>query len=173
MNLPNLLSLIRIALIPVTAILFSKDRIIAATVVFIIACLTDILDGVIARRFNLITDIGKILDPLADKGMQITMLVSMAFAELMPWVVVAVLFIKEIMMCIGGAVLYKDKTVIGANSYGKISTVITSSCVVLILLFHQVFAPFVIFALQWIPLLFALYAFLRYTMVYTEIKKAD
>ncbi len=172
MNLPNILSLIRIAMIPVTAILFAKDNILLATVVFILACLTDILDGYIARKYNMITDIGKILDPLADKGMQITMLISMAFAGLMPWIVVAVLFIKEFMMCVGGAVLYKSKTVIAANSYGKLSTVITSSCVVLILLFHEVFAPQIIFALQWIPLLFALYAFIRYSMVFAELKKA-
>ena len=173
MNLPNLLSVIRLCMIPITAILFSEDRVLAATLVFVLACLTDILDGVIARKFNLITNLGKILDPLADKGMQITMLVSMAIVGLMPWIVVIVLFVKELMMCVGGAVLYKAKTVIGANSYGKISTVVTSSCVVLILLFHEIFPQAAIFALQWLPLLFALYAFIKYSQVFAEIKKQN
>lgn len=158
-------------MIPVTAVLFANDKIILATVVFVLACLTDILDGYIARKYNMITDLGKILDPLADKGMQITMLISMAVVGLMPWVVVAVIFIKELMMCIGGAVLYKAKTVIAANSYGKISTVITSSCVVLILLFHDFLNIGVRTVLQYIPLVFALYAFVRYAMVFVELKK--
>ena len=173
MNLPNILSVIRILLIPVNAILFSKDCIAGAVTVFIIACLTDILDGYIARKYNLITDLGKILDPLADKGMQITMLISMAFCDLMPWFVVMFIFMKELLMCVGGAVLYRSHTVVGANSYGKIATVVTSSCVILILVFHPFLNNEAIFTLQWAPVAFAVYAFIRYTMLFTKIKKSE
>ena len=171
MNLPNILSIIRILLIPVSAVLFSKDYVIGATVIFVIACLTDILDGYIARKFNLITDLGKILDPLADKGMQITMLISMAIGDLMPWFVVIFIFLKEFLMCIGGVVLYKDNTVIAANSYGKIATVVTSLSVILILIFHDFMNSTVLVILQWAPVAFAIYAFIRYTMLFTKIKK--
>jgi len=172
LNLPNILSIIRILLIPVSAFLFSKDNISGAVTVFIIACLTDILDGYIARKFNLITDLGKILDPLADKGMQITMLISMAIADLMPWFVVIFIFLKEFLMCVGGAVLYKANTVVGANSYGKIATVVTSLSVIAILLFHDFMSATVLGILQWLPVAFAVYAFIRYTMLFTKIKKA-
>lgn len=173
MNIPNILSIIRICMIPVTAILFAKEKITAAVIVFIAACLTDILDGYIARKYNMITDIGKVLDPLADKGMQITMLMSMATAQLMPWVVVMFLFLKELLMCVGGAVLYKANTVIAANSYGKISTVVTSSCVVLILLLHKVLHPALIVILQWAPVVFAVYAFIRYSCLFASWKKEN
>ncbi len=160
-------------MIPVTAILFAKEKITAAVIVFIAACLTDILDGYIARKYNMITDIGKVLDPLADKGMQITMLMSMATAQLMPWVVVIFLFLKELLMCVGGAVLYKANTVIAANSYGKISTVVTSSCVVLILLLYKVLHPAMLIFLQWAPVVFAVYAFIRYSRLFANWKKEN
>ena len=158
-------------MIPVTAILFAKEKIVAAVIVFVAACFTDMLDGYIARKYNLITDIGKVLDPLADKGMQITMLVSMAACDLMPWLLVMLLFLKELLMCIGGALLYKANTVIAANSYGKISTVVTSSCVVLILLLHDFLSDNVMLFLQWLPVVFALYAFVRYTCLFVSWKK--
>lgn len=173
MNLPNILSVIRLCMIPVTAILFANEKITAAVIIFIAACLTDMLDGYIARKYNMITDIGKVLDPLADKGMQITMLVSMAVCDLMPWLLVMLLFLKELLMCIGGALLYKANTVIAANSYGKISTVVTSSCVVLILLLHNFLPPYLMLFLQWLPVVFAIYAFIRYTCLFVSWKKEN
>ena len=172
MNLPNILSIIRILLIPVTAVFFAKGKVSGAVTVFIVACLTDILDGYIARKYNLITDLGKILDPLADKGMQITMLISMAMGDLMPWFVVMFILLKELLMCVGGAVLYRANTVIAANSYGKIATVVTSLCVILILLFHTFLNDTMLFILQWAPIAFAIYAFIRYTMLFAKLKKS-
>ncbi|HPY94510.1 MAG TPA: CDP-alcohol phosphatidyltransferase family protein, partial [Clostridia bacterium] len=69
LNLPNALTMLRLALIPVFIYLMAKDQMMPALAVFITASLTDILDGWIARRWNLITDFGKLFDPLTDKLM--------------------------------------------------------------------------------------------------------
>lgn len=171
MNLPNILSLFRIALIPVTAYLFYIEETTAATLVFICACLTDILDGYIARKFNMITDLGKILDPLADKGMQITVLGSMAFfAGLMPWQVVLFIFVKELILCLGGAVLYNSRIIIGSSWWGKAATVVTSLCVVIILFFHSSMNGAMLAFFQYMPVLWAVFSFIRYLIVYIKIK---
>ena len=119
MNIPNFLSLIRIILIPITARLFYIGKIETAAAVFVAACLTDILDGYIARHFNMVTDLGKILDPLADKGMQLTVLISMATCGLMPKAVVIMILCKEVIQVVGGSILYKLGVVISAKASGK------------------------------------------------------
>ena len=171
MNLPNVLSLFRIGLIPVVAYLFYIGEIVSATLVFIVACLTDILDGYIARKFDMITDLGKILDPLADKGMQITVIASMAFfVNLMPWQVVFFIFIKELALCLGGAVLYNSKVVIGSNWWGKAATVVTSVCVIAILFFSTFMSPVVLTVFQYMPVLWALFSFVRYLIIYIGLR---
>ena len=77
LNVPNVLSLIRLLLVPVYLILFVRGQKTAALVVFAAACFTDLLDGRIARKYNLITDLGKLLDPVADKVMILTAMFSM------------------------------------------------------------------------------------------------
>jgi len=170
LNLPNILSTFRIILIPLIAYCFSLDKFNIALILFILACVTDILDGYIARKYNLITDLGKILDPLADKGMQITVLASMAVYDLMPWLVVIVMLIKELMMFLGGIFLYRNKVVVGANWYGKVATVVTSLCVVAILALRDYLDYKTLVVLQWLPVAVALFAFLRYLIVYIKIK---
>lgn len=171
MNLPNVLSLFRIGLIPVVAYLFYIGEIISATLLFIVACLTDILDGYIARKFDMITDLGKILDPLADKGMQITIIASMAFfVDLMPWQVVLFIFIKELALCLGGAVLYNSKVIIVSNWWGKAATVVTSVCVIAILFFNTFMSSFVLVVFQYMPVLWALFSFVRYLIVYVGLR---
>ena len=171
MNIPNILSLIRVALIPVTAYLLFNNNVTEAVIVFIIACITDILDGFLARRLNMVTDLGKILDPLADKGMQLTVLFLMATRSLIPWTVVAVIIIKELLLFVGGAHLFQSNVVISANWYGKVATVVTSLCVVLILLFHQYLSDAFLLVLQWLPVVFASIALLGYLSVYFTLKK--
>lgn len=170
LNIPNILSCFRLLLIPVTAYLFHRDLVQAASLIFILACLTDVADGYIARKYDQITDLGKILDPLADKGMQITVLVSMASIEYMPWAVVAFILCKELMMVAGGALLYRSKVVVGSNWYGKAATVVTSVCVTAILFFYDSLSGGLLLVLQWLPVAFAVFAFLRYIIVYANIK---
>ncbi|MBQ7718854.1 MAG: CDP-diacylglycerol--glycerol-3-phosphate 3-phosphatidyltransferase [Clostridia bacterium] len=171
MNIPNILTLIRIALIPVTAYMFYLHNITAAVIVFMVACVTDILDGFIARRFNMVTDLGKVLDPLADKGMQMTVLFSMAALSYIPWAVVIVIICKELLQFAGGAQLYSSNVIISANWYGKVSTVVTSVCVIVILLFHDFLSPVFLTILQWLPVLFAAISLCGYFKIFLSVEK--
>lgn len=168
MNLPNILSLFRIVLIPIAAYFFANDNFGFALVVFVVACATDILDGYIARKYNLVTRIGTVLDPLADKGMQITVLVSMSLHGLMPWIVTMFFLVKELTMLLGGVSLYKKKVIISANWYGKLSTVTTSVCVIMIICFRNVLSFGMLQLLQWLPVFSALAAFVRYITLYVK-----
>ena len=112
LTIPNLLTVIRIILVPVFAVLFYRGYFYWAVFVLFISGLTDFLDGKIARRFNQISDLGKILDPIADKLTQITIAVMLFFEfrkpeagdtlKLFSWVFLLFLA-KEGFMLVGGA----------------------------------------------------------------------
>ncbi len=127
MNIPNILTIIRLLLIPVFVIVFYSqidNNILYATYIFLIAGFTDFLDGYIARRYNMITKWGTVLDPLADKLMQLTVLICFTSARYIPIWAIIVIGAKELLMIFGGLFLYYffDRTVIPANKYGKIAT---------------------------------------------------
>lgn len=127
MNIPNILTIIRLLLIPVFIIIFysSTDKnILYSTCIFILAGITDVLDGYIARKYDMITKSGIVLDPLADKLMQITVLICFTSANYIPIWVIIVIGMKELTMILGGLFLYyfMDKTVIPANKFGKSAT---------------------------------------------------
>ena len=168
MNIPNFLTALRLCMIPVAAYMFHLEAFSAAAVVFFAACFTDVLDGFIARRFNMITDIGKLLDPLADKGMQLTVLISLAFCRRMPPIAVGVILAKEIMMFVGGLFLYRKKVVVAANWYGKAATVLVSACVMAVLLFYEKMSPALLAVTQWLPVFAALSAFILYFLSFLK-----
>lgn len=168
MNVANVLTIIRIFMIPLAAWMFAQSDFSGATIVFFTACLTDVLDGYIARRFNMITDVGKLLDPLADKGMQLTVLISLAFCERMPFVAVAVILAKEILMFVGGLFLYRRKIVVSANWYGKAATVLNTASVMAVLLFYNTMPKGLLTAMQWLPVLAAVSAFLLYLVAFVR-----
>lgn len=126
LNAPNVLTIIRLFLVPVYIVLFAMGQKYAALACFLAASLTDLLDGRIARKYNLITDFGKLMDPLADKVMVLTAMVSMAIGNgsipaVIPWTAVIVLFCKELMMVAGSVVLYKKEIVVYSIMIGKIA----------------------------------------------------
>jgi cardiolipin synthase len=92
--------------------------------IFLLAGATDVLDGYIARKYNLITKWGMVLDPLADKLMLLTVLGCLAIYDYAPIWIVAVIAIKEIFMIVSAMFLYKNNTVIPSNKFGKISTLL-------------------------------------------------
>ena len=132
-TIPNLLSVIRILLIPVFAYLFYNDQKIMAVVVLALSGLSDTLDGTIARRFNQISALGKVLDPVADKLTQITiavmLLIDFRAAEndlirAFGWVFL-VFLIKEAIMIIGGLVMLLMNIRPGAAEiWGKLATLV-------------------------------------------------
>lgn len=89
-----------------------------------IAGFTDVLDGHIARKFNLVTKYGIVLDPLADKLMLLTVLFCLSVKEITPFWVFIVIAMKDLSMIVSGVFLYKKDTVIPSNFFGKASTVL-------------------------------------------------
>ena len=125
-NIPNLLSLLRILLVPVFVILYllssdeRMDLMYWSFGVLILSGVTDSLDGIIARKCNQITDLGKLLDPVADKLTQVAVVICLAtrFSQLIPLVVIC--FVKELAQSIGGLILLRrGAEVRGASWYGK------------------------------------------------------
>lgn len=129
-SIPNLLSYFRILLIPVFVILFfnSGESIgyhISSAAVLVISGLTDMLDGKIARKYNQITELGKIVDPIADKLTQCAIMICLAMRYKLLWVFIGILVIKEITMAVlAYRFMKKDRKLKGAHWYGKVSTIV-------------------------------------------------
>jgi len=126
MNLPNALSTFRLLLVPVFAGVFFSDLPHAhgiAALVYAVAFCTDVLDGWIARKYDMVTKLGRVLDPLADKLMTFTVILCICLDQVVPMWAAIVFFCKEAIMGIGGAILLRrTKDVIPANWLGKTST---------------------------------------------------
>ena len=138
MNVPNFLSLLRLAMVPVFAVVFFQPSPTArywAAGVYALAFVTDVADGYIARHFNQVTRLGRILDPLADKLMTFTVIVCITAAGIIPVWAVIIFFCKEAAMGLGAlSMLHKIDDVIPSNWLGKLSTgVFFVVCVALML----------------------------------------
>ncbi len=130
-TVPNIITSIRFAAIPVMAyyiyasVYISDDYNMIAFVLFISIWATDVLDGYIARNFNQISDFGKLFDPLVDKLFQFVTALMMALVQKLPYWVPIVIFVKELLMIIGGTVLFKKyRLVVYSKWYGKLATVL-------------------------------------------------
>lgn len=123
-NIPNALTIVRFILIPFIVYYILTGQYIAGFVILTVSGLTDILDGVIARKFNFITNFGKLIDPLADKATQIAVLASLTFKGIVPLWILMIVFIKEIVMVAGASFLYGKKLVVSSRWYGKLATVL-------------------------------------------------
>ncbi len=131
LTIPNLLSVIRIALIPVFAVLFYDGNYLWAVIVLAISGSTDFFDGKIARKFNQISALGKLLDPIADKLTQITIAIvfyltfsnsSDETVKAFSWIFL-VFIAKELVMVVGGAIMIMfGLKPVAAEMPGKIAT---------------------------------------------------
>jgi len=129
LNVPNSLSLLRILIIPFFIICFLNDYLLEVAILLIISGLSDSVDGYFARKFNQITDLGKILDPLADKMTLAAVVVCMwikygSQVNGLP-VLFSILILKELLMGIGGLIFFKKINItVGSMWYGKLTTVV-------------------------------------------------
>ena len=123
-HIPNILTVARFILIPFIIYYIATDRFILALIFLIISGLTDVLDGWIARKFNFITNFGKLIDPLADKATQIAVLLCLAFKEIIPYWIIIVVVLKEATMIAGASFLYGKKLVVSSRWFGKLATVL-------------------------------------------------
>ena len=129
MTIPNIITTVRFLLVPVYPVVYSssfKNAQLAALCIFVFAMLLDVADGFIARKFNMITALGKMLDPAADKCMVITVVATLVAAKrLSHWFLYFVL-IKELIMIFSGSFIYKkEKIIIPSNFFGKFATFLT------------------------------------------------
>ena len=108
-HIPNILSFIRLALCPVFVWAFFNVSPFIAFIIFLTASLLDIIDGFIARKFNCISTLGKILDPVADKVLQLCAIICFTLKGLIHWLIVTILGIKELTILIGGGIIFKRK----------------------------------------------------------------
>ena len=172
-TIPNILTLSRIILITPFVNLFLSGEYLAAGIVLVISGLTDCFDGFIARKCNQVTELGKVLDPIADKLTLIAIVICVAFS--MPTVrpIMIVLIVKDSIMLIGGTRLIKKGiTPPSAKWYGKISTVLFYVSVVTIVFLKAVLnyennvLSFVLLTLTTIMMIFSL---VKYSIIYFKL----
>ena len=126
-HVPNILTFFRLCLVPVFPIAFFSDHPqgqLIAMVIFIVAGITDFLDGYLARKYNIISKLGMVMDPLADKLMMLVALFTLWWNGTVPLALVLILIFKESFAISVGAYLYfrKGKFVIPSNYFGKVAT---------------------------------------------------
>lgn len=123
-QVPNALTILRFILIPFIIISLKNDDYLSTFVLLTLSGLTDVLDGTIARKFNFITNFGKLMDPLADKLTQLTVLTTLALKGILPIWMIIVLAVKECVMIAGASFLYGKELVVSSKWYGKVATVL-------------------------------------------------
>ncbi len=168
-SIPNLMAYFRIAMIPVFLVLYNKAYYVWAFVILAISMLTDFFDGKIARKFNMVTNLGKALDPVADKLTQFALAIATVSRYSLMLVLVIFFFFKQSYMGIMGLYLKKKKNAWnGAKWYGKICTGILDVGIFTLLLFPNL-PDTVSTTLIIIMLISMLYSLIRYMMFHCSI----
>lgn len=170
LTIPNLLSLFRLVLIPVYIFIYLNARdnfdYLLAAVILAVSCLTDLIDGKIARHFNMITNLGKILDPLADKLTQFSLIICLASKYPVLWYLVALFVVKESFQLIAGGIKLREGIMLkGAQLTGKIcTTVLFISLIIMVMIpeLDEKTAFWIIVA----DAIFMFIAFIDYLLVY-------
>ena len=169
-TIPNLLSLFRLVLVPVYVYLYWNAReaiqYYTAGIIMAVSCITDAVDGMIARHFNMISTLGKILDPLADKVTQfaLTLCLSFRYPVLIP--VLLLFVVKEVFQAVLGAIyLYRGKMLPGALMAGKVCTTVLFISLITLVLFPDMH-PAAVEAIALTDGFFLLISFLSYFLAY-------
>jgi len=122
-HIPNILSALRLTMIGIFIFFFVKAQYLWAMAIYLLAFITHVLGGFLARKNQWITDLGKVLDPLADKLMLMTALVCFWRVGWLPGWLVVIVCVKELLMILGGVLFYKKKSVVVyADWFGKLAT---------------------------------------------------
>lgn len=180
-TIPNMLSLFRLFLIPVYVYIYlnatqPRDYFLAGTILAV-SCLTDMIDGKIARRFNMISNLGKILDPIADKLTQFTLTLCLSINYPVLRLVLVLFVIKEGFQGIVGLVnLQKGKMLPGALMAGKVcTTVLFVSLIVLVLM--PDLKSWIVVLIATVDFAFLSFAFVTYIFAYfgknTKVQDLD
>ncbi len=140
LTIPNIMSMFRIALLPVIAWLYiGRNDIPSAIMLLIISGISDIADGYIARKYNMVSDFGKVLDPIADKLTQGILLICLAVKYNIIFWLVGIFAVKEFLMFALGYLVFKRKdSVNSAKWYGKANTVIIYFTIVILIIMPDI-----------------------------------
>lgn len=175
-HIPNILSIIRICLVFVFVALFFADMIYAALFVFLLAGATDVLDGYLARRNQWISNLGKILDPFADKLMQCTVLVCLCIGGYIPIWFVSLFIMKEIVLLLLGAIVIKRRNfVVVSKWYGKLAVCVFYGTIVLAVLLKDFLLKNPLIAiLFFVPAVaIAIFSLVSYVKQYSYLKHEE
>ena len=139
MSIPNMISIGRIFLVPVFALLYTQDKVMAAMGVLLLAAASDVLDGAIARRFHMETELGRALDPVADKLIQATMMLCALWRTPSVWLLLGLHVLRELSLGIMSLhVLRITGHVYSAKWYGKLCTACVYVVMIAALAFPQI-----------------------------------
>ncbi len=173
MNLPNKLTIFRVILIPVFILLFFlADSPWYAAGVFVLASLTDTADGMIARKYNLVTTFGKFADPLADKLLVASAMICMVQTGVLPAWIVVVIIAREFIISGFRLVAAEQGIVIAAGWWGKVKTAVQMVMIVcLILNFQLVWFQIVCQVLIWLSLILTIISLVDYIRKNAQVLK--
>lgn len=176
-NIPNTLSIIRIILIIPFVYYFIHNEIIKAGIVLILSGLSDMFDGIIARKFNQFTELGQMLDPLSDKLTQGAVAVCLAVKQPVLIPLLAILVLKEAIMVVAACFLIKKhKRPSGSKWYGKVATISFYVSFAIIVALKGIWGYEdlrITIALLSITAAFMIYAFIQYSRIYLAILRSD
>ncbi len=165
LTIPNLISTFRMLLIPIFAVLYFSSiekSYMYAFAVIALSALSDVVDGFIARRFNMVSDLGKVLDPIADKLTQVALAVCLCFNHKMLFPVLMVLVTKELLTAVAAAIWFKSGLQpISARWWGKVSTALLYTSFM-----YYVISDILAFEMYYVDVLFTVLtiAFLLFSM---------
>ena len=169
-TIPNLLSMFRLVLIPIYIAIYlnaqsSADYYLAAGILAV-SCLTDLIDGKIARHFNMISSFGKLLDPVADKATQFTLIICLTIKYNVLWYLIVLFVLKESFQLIAGGIsLRKGRMLKGALISGKVcTTILFVSLILMVMLPNLSLKTVTIFTI--VDAVFMLIAFAEYVFAY-------
>jgi len=167
LNLPNMLTLLRFLLIPVYAFVFWDGEVKLAFAILVAAGATDILDGYIARKRGQVTELGSMLDPLADKLMLITVVLSLLITGMIPWLAAAVFFLRDVGMIVGSLYFHlKGLKTVPANAWGKITTVLVYGAILMIVFDLPYAIPYL-----WVVITFSFVTSLLYIFSFRKLNE--
>ncbi len=142
-TIPNMLSVFRLLLIPVYVVIYlmatEPIHYTVAGTIMAVSCLTDMIDGMIARKFNMISTLGKFLDPLADKITQFTLILCLAIEHSVLWMIVGLFVVKELFQLIAGIITFRHGRMLkGALISGKVCTAVLFVSLISLVMFPQI-----------------------------------
>lgn len=179
-QIPNTLTIIRFLLIPLIIISLISGYYVAAFVLVILSGFTDIADGFIARKFDLVSNFGKLMDPLADKLTLVSILTTLVILKIIPLWILIVVIIKECTMVAGASFLYGKDVVVYSRWYGKLATVLFYLAIIISILCRASIMPdswekadLIVYCIALAMTVIALVLYIRDLSKYGVINKED